>query len=287
MPRTPTGKIYKYHSSSLKPTNATENSLLTELDTEDRYRYNEYGRWEFVPPISLKSKRIQSLFIPLSNQTGLIFGEGTWRGINAELHSSGCMIYKARTSATAHDVGDAGTPNQTYGAMRVNDYAQVELLPKMQIIFSFSDTTAGNTVAFIGLIHDSKVPADTTATFMPSGAACIGMGYGLADTTYQIYHNDSTGAVTAVDTLISRDTNVYKLEIEYETTTSVRLSLYDIDMVLVFEDTYTTEIPASGIDIAFVAQIQNANHTTIYDVNMFDYVRLEKTRPPLSATTDF
>jgi hypothetical protein len=197
------------------------------------------------------------------------------------------MIYKARTSATAHDVGDAGTPNQTYGVMRVNDYAQVELLPKIQMIFSFDDTTAGNSVVFIGLIDDSKVPADTTATFMPNDAACIGLGYGLADTTYHVYHNDSTGAVTAVDTLIARDTNVYKLEIEYETTTSVRLSLYDIDMVMVFEDTYTTEIPASGIDIAFSLQIQNANHTARYGINMFDYIRLEKTRPPLNATTDF
>lgn len=282
------GKTYYRFSTSNRPTDAIENSILHEIDTEDDYRFNQYGRWEFVPPISLKSKRIQTLFIPFTNQTGLIFGEGTWRGINAELHNSGCMIYKARTSATAHDLGIASLPaDRTYGSMRVDDFAQVELLPKMQIIFSFSDTTAGNSVAFIGLMHDTKNAADTTATFMPDDAACIGLGYGLADTTYHVYHNDSTGAVTAVDTLIARDTNVYKLEIEYETTTSVRLSLYDIDMVLVFEDTYTTEIPASGIDIAFSLQIQNANHTTIYDVNMFDYVRLEKTRPPLSATTDF
>lgn len=269
-----------------KPTDASVDAVLTEIDTEDRYRYNEYGRWEFIPPLSLKSKRIQTLFIPFADQTGLIFGDGTWKAVVAELHNSGCMIYTTRTSASAHDVGDAGTPNQTYGNMRVNDYAQVELLPKMQMIFSFDDTTAGNSVVFIGLIDDSKVPADTTATFMPSDTACIGIGYGLANTTYQIYHNDSTGAVTAVDTLIARDTNVYKLEIEYETTTSVRLSLYDIDMALVFEATYTTEIPGSGIDTAFVAQIQNANHTARYGINMFDYIRLEKTRPHLSATID-
>lgn len=278
---------YNRGSTAPRPTDAQETSTVTEVDTDDKYRLNQYGRWEFIPPISLKSKRIQTLFIPLTDQTGLIFGDGNWKAITVELHSSGCMIYKTRTSATTHDVGDAGTPNQTYGLMRVNDYAQVELLPKIQMIFSFDDTTMGNSVAFIGLIDDSKVPADTTATFMPNDAACIGMGYGLANTTYQVYHNDSTGAVTTVDTLITRDTNVYKLEIEYETTTSVRLSLYDIDMALVFEDTYTTEIPASGIDIAFSLQIQNANHTARYGINMFDYIRLEKTRPPLSATTDF
>ena len=279
--------FFNRRSTAPRPANARTDSIVREVDTDDKYRLNEYGRWEFIPPISLKSKRIQTIFIPFTDQTGLIFGEGSWKGIVAELHNSGCMIYTARTSATAHDVGDAGSPNQTYGSMRVNDYAQVELLPKVQMIFSFNNTTAGNSVAFIGLIDDSKTPADTTATFMPSALACIGMGYGLADTTYKIYHNDSSGAVNTVDTLIARDTNVYKIEIEYETTTSVRLSLYDINMVMVFEDTYTTEIIGSGIDIAFVAQIQNADHTARYNINMFDYIRLEKTRPALSATTDF
>jgi hypothetical protein len=282
------GKTYELDSTVTKPTAGVPvDSILTETDTEDKYRYNQYGRWEFIPPISLKSKRIQTLFIPFTNQTGLIFGEGTWKGINAELHSSGCMVYKTRTSATDHDLGIASTPNHTYGYMGVNDFAIVELLPKAQMVFSFSDSAAGNSVAFIGLYHDSATLVDTTATFIPNDVAVFGIGYGLADTTIQVYHNDSSGAVTTVDTLIARSTDVYKIEIEYETSTSVRLSLFDIDMVLVFEDTYTTEIPPSGIDLGFLAKIQNANHTIQYGINMFDYIRLEKTRPPLSATLDF
>jgi hypothetical protein len=283
------GNIYTLDSTTTKPTDESvdEDSIVYEIDTEDRYRFNQYRRWEFIPPISLKSKRIQTLFIPFTNQTGLIFGNGTWRNIIEELHNSGCMVYSARTSASAHDLGQASSPNQTYGSMRLDDFAQVEHLPKAQMIFSFSDVVAGNSVAFIGLLHDSATLVDTTATFIPNDVAVFGLGYGLADTTFQIYHNDSSGAVNTVDTLITRDTDVYKIEIEYETTTSVRLSLYDIDMVLVFEDTYTTEIPPSGIDLGFLAKIQNANHDTQYGINMFDYIRLEKTRPPLSATLDF
>jgi hypothetical protein len=281
-----TGKTYRRFSTTNRPADAIENSILYEIDTEDSYRYNQYGRWEYIPPLSLKSKRIQTLFIPITDQTGLIFGDGQWKAINAELHSSGCMIYRTRTSATAHDVGDASDPNQTYGMMLVNDFAQVEHLPKAQMIFSFTDTGTTNSVAFIGIKNDSMTIVDTTATFLPDNTAVIGVGYRTSDTNLHIFHNDSSGAVNAVDTGITKSIDVYMIEIEYETTTSVRLSLYDIDMALVFEDTYTTEIPPSGIDLAFSAKIQNANHTARYGINMFDYIRLEKTRPALSTTID-
>lgn len=281
------GKTYIRKSTADRPTDATVNSILIESDTEDRYRFNKYGRWEFIPPISLKSKRIQTLFIPFSNQTGLIFGAGSWSAINAELHSSGCMIYKTRTSASAHDLGNASDPNQTYGQMSVDDFAQVEHLPKAQMIFSFDDIVAGNSVAFIGLTIDDIAILDTTATFIPNDVSVIGIGYGLADTNLFIFHNDSSGAVNTVDTGLARSTDVYMIEMEYETTTSVRVSLFDIDMELIFEQVFTTEIPPSGIDLGFIAKIQNANHTARYGINMFDYIRLEKTRPPLSATTDF
>lgn len=69
------GKEYEYSSGS-RPDDATEGSILYEIDTEDRYRYNQYGRWEFIPHVSLKSKRVQTLFIPFADQTGLIFGQG-------------------------------------------------------------------------------------------------------------------------------------------------------------------------------------------------------------------
>ncbi len=261
----------------IKPTDASVDSILTEIDTEDRYRFNEYGRWEFVPPISLKSKRIQTLFIPITNQTGLIFGDGGWQTILAELHSSGCMIYQIRTTLT---------DTVTRGSAFVNDFAQVELLPKIQMVFSFNDTS-DKCSAFIGLHNDVNAhPVDNT-TMANNDQALIGLGFRTSDTNYMIFHNDSSGAFTAVDTLIARDTNVYKLEIEYETSTSVRLSLFDINMDLVFEDTYTIEIPGSGIDLAFRASIINVDTVKRYVINMFDYIRLEKTRPPLSATTDF
>jgi hypothetical protein len=272
--------IFNRGSAAPRPSSAGVGSILREDDTEDKYRLNEYGRWEFIPPISLKSKRIQTLFIPFTNQTGLIFGEGFWQNINAELHSSGSMIYQIRTSTTENETGNSA------GYARVNDYAQVELLPKIQVIFTFSDTGT-NSAAAIGMIDDTPSFITTTAGFIPNDVACITLGYRTSDTNLFVFHNDSTGAVTAVDTLIPRSTDVFKLEIEYETTTSVRLSLYDIDMALVYENTFTTEIPASGIDLAFIARIQNANNSVRYNINIFDYVRLEKTRPPLSATMDF
>lgn len=266
-----------------KPTDASVDSILTEIDTEDRYRYNQYGRWEFVPPISLKNKRIQTLFCPISDQTGLIFGDGSWQNITAELHNSGCMIYKTRTSASIFDTPD---PSGSAGMIILNDYAQVELLPKIQAIFSF-DEFSTNSAAFIGLKNDSMSILTTTAAFIPDNTAVIGLGYRPSDTSLFVFHNDSSGVVNAIDTTIIRDNSVYMLEIEYETSTSVRLSLFDINVALVFEDTYTTEIPGSSIDLAFIARIQNVNASARYGINIFDYVRLEKTRPPLSATTDF
>ena len=280
MPRTLHGRVYKSSSSSVKPSDATENSILTELDTEDKYRYNQYGRWEFIPPISLKSKRIQTLFIPFTDQTGLIFGDGRWQNINAELHSSGCMIYQARTSTTEHETATS------QGFAVVLDYAQVEHLPKVQIVFSFNDTGT-NSAAFIGLRDDAGTILATTAAYIPVANAVFGLGYRTSDTNFFVFHNDSAGAVTAVDTGIARSTSVFMLEIEYHTTTSVRLTLFDINMEVIYNNTFSSEIPPSGIDISFVAIIQNANHTIRYVINIFDYVRLEKTRPALSATTDF
>lgn len=275
------GKTYRYYSDTPRPTtDAIENSILHEIDTEDDYRYNRYNRWEFIPPISLKSKRIQTLFIPFTDQTGLIFGQGTWQGINAELHSSGCMIYQVRTSTTENETSASA------GYARLNDYAQVELLPKIQLVFTFSDTGT-NSVAFIGIVNDASTILSTTSGFIANDIACIGLGYRTSDTNLFVFHNDSSGAITAVDTSIARSTDVFILEIEYETTTSVRVSLFDINMELLYEADFTTEIPGSGIDLAFMAGIQNANNTIRYKINIFDYVRLEKTRPSLSATTDF
>lgn len=275
------GKSYLVDSSSTKPTiDVTTDSILTEIDTEDRYRFNKYGRWEFIPPISLKSKRIQTLFIPLSDQTGLIFGDGRWQNIIAELHSSGCMVYSARTSASANESA------ASVAFASVNDYAQVEHLPKAQCIFSFSDT-GSNSAAFIGLKNDAPAGfLETTTGFIPTGYQCIGIGYRTSDTNLFVFHNDGSGAVNAVNTNIARSTNVYMLEIEYSTTTSVRLTLFDINMNIVYNNIFSTEIPGSGIDLAFLAQIQNANNTVRYIIHIFDYVRLEKTRPALSATMD-
>lgn len=271
---------YFQGSSAPRPTDATEGSILTETDTEDRYRFNKYGRWEFIPPISLKSKRIQTLFIPFTDQTGLIFGSGVWQNINTELQSSGSMLYQLKTSSSEFET------SLSTAFMRLNDYAQVELLPKIQVTFSCSDTST-NTAAFIGLQNDSPSGViSTTSGFVPDDVAVFGLAYRTTDTNFIVVQNDSTGSPTITDTLIPRDTDVYMVEIEYETSTSVRLSLFDIDMVLLFEDTYTTEIPGSGIDLAFLAKIQNANATVRYNLNIFDYARLEKDRPALSATID-
>lgn len=121
------GETYYFKSTSPRPQNPSINSILIETDTEDQYRYNKYNRWELIPPISLKSKRIQTLFCPLNNQTGLIFGDGSWQAINSELHSSGNMVYMARTSATS--TGNAADS----GWMQVRDFANVDMLPKAQM----------------------------------------------------------------------------------------------------------------------------------------------------------
>jgi hypothetical protein len=280
MPRTPTGKVYKYHSSSLKPTNATENSLLTELDTEDRYRYNEYGRWEFIPPIGLKSKRLHGLFIPNTFAGTMIFGAPVIQNINSELHSSGCMIYQLRTSTSASE------DSTSFGGAGVDDFAQPELLPKMEAVFSFNDTGA-NSATFIGLKKDADPVLETTTAYWPSALPVIGMGYKTSDTNLFLLHNDASGAVNRIDMGVARSDNVFWLEIEFHTTTSVRLSLFDINRDLLYENTLTTEIPPAGTELGFLAIVQNANTAQRYVINLFDYVRLEKNKAPLNKTTDF
>lgn len=277
---------YATDSAVAKPTtDVTVDSTLTEIDTEDRYRFNKYGRWEFIPPISLKSKRIQTLFIPFTDQTGLIFGVGTWRGINTELHSSSCLIHQCRTSLTEFNTSNGASPDSR-GFMALLDFAHTSLLPKIQMVFSWSDTGA-NSASFIGIKRETDGICEDVTNPFPSGVAVIGIGYRTTDTNIQVVHNDGVGAVNYIDTLIPRSTNVFMVEVEYHTATSVRVTLFDINMVVIYDNTLSTEIPPDGVDLAFNANIQNANTAARYRINMFDYIRLEKTRPPLSAIMDF
>ena len=235
--------------------------------------------------MSLKTKRIQSIFIPFSNQTGLIFGHGSWQNINPQLHSSGCMIYQARTSTSVFNTYSPSAPDSR-GFMTVDDVGLTSMLPKMVMIFSWSDTGT-NSASFIGFKKDADLVCTDVTDPFPDGLNIIGIGYRTSDTNIQVIRNDGTGSSNYTDTAIPRSTNVFKIEIEFESTTSVRVSLYDIDVVLIYEGTFTTELPSTGIDMGFTAHIQNANASIRYVINMFDFIRLEKTKAPLSATTDF
>jgi hypothetical protein len=272
------GKTYRRFSTTNRPADATENSILYELDTEDEYRFNQYGRWEYVPHMSYKSKRLHSLYMPKNNQTGLMFGDETHSGVNIELHSTGCMIYQVRSSSSVVD---------TKGFAAVNDFAQANLTPKCQTVFSFNDTATGNSAAFIGLYDDTISMLGTTAGFIPNDAAVVGIGYRSADTNIFVFHNDTTGAVNAIDTGIAKSTNIYMVEVSYDTSTEVRVSIYDIDMVQVYETTLTTEIPVTNMDLGYIATVVNANTLDQYVINIFDFVRLEKTKGALNPTTDF
>ena len=271
--------IYNIDSTATKPTDesVTVDSILIENDTEDHYRFNKYRRWEFIPHMSYKSKRLHSLYTPKNNSTGLIFGDETHSGVNIELHSTGCMIYQIRSSATTVD---------TKGFATVNDYAQANLTPKCQTIFSFNDTGA-NSAAFIGLKDDTPSLLVTTASFIQNDVAVVGVGYRSTDTNIFVFHNDVTGAVNAINTGIARSTNIYMVEISYDTTTTVRVSIYDIDMAQLYETTLSTEIPTGNMDLGYTAEVVNANTTSRYVINVFDFIRLEKTRGTLNPTTDF
>jgi hypothetical protein len=276
------GKIYRRFSTQVRPTaDVIENSIIHEIDTEDDYRFNQYGRWEFIPPVGHKSKRIQSLFIPFDNEGNLIFGAPVWKGINAEMHASGCMIYQIRTSAS---VSEHTTDSPGYAT--VDDVAQPEQLPKCQVILSFNDTGA-NSAAFIGFKQDDILILDTTTAFIPNDCPIIGLGYRKTDSNLFIFHNDNSGAVNAVDLSIARSDDVYMLEVEFETSTSARVSLFDIDMTQIYNNTFTTEIPPTGIEMGFEAIIQNANTSDQYVINIFDFIRLEKNKAALNKTTDF
>lgn len=273
------GKTYEFDSTVTKPTtDVPVDSILTETDTEDQYRYNQYGRWEYIPHMGYKSKRLHSLYMPKNHQTGLMFGEENHVGINIELHSTGCMIYQVRSSATTID---------TKGFAIVHDYAQANLTPKCQTVFSFNDAATGNSAAFIGLYDDSSTILDTTAGFIPNDITSVGIGYRSADTNIHVFHNDTTGAVNAIDTGIAKSTDIYMVEVSYDISTEVRVSLYDIDMVLVYETTLTTEIPVTNMDLGYIAVVVNANTSDQYVINIFDFVRLEKTKAALNPTTDF
>jgi hypothetical protein len=270
--------IFNRGSAAPRPSNAGVGSILREDDTEDKYRLNEYDRWEYIPHMGYKSKRLHSLYMPKNHQTGLMFGEENHVGINIELHSTGCMIYQVRSSASVVD---------TKGFAVVNDYAQANLTPKCQTIFSFNDTATGNSAAFIGIYDDAISLLDTTAGFIPNDTACVGIGYRSADTNIFVFHNDTTGAVNAIDTGIAKSTDIYMVEVSYDISTEVRVSIYDIDMVLVYETTLTTEIPVTNMDLGYIAVVVNVNTLDQYVINIFDFVRLEKTKGALNPTTDF
>ena len=275
------GKIYTRQSEGTRPTDATVDSIITELDTEDRYRYNQYGRWELIPQIGYKTKRRHTLFIPKNHQSHLIFGEASWQNINIELHSNGCMVYYARTLAAS-----SGVPDEDPGYIILNDFAQGWLLPKMQVIARFSDLTSSSH-AIIGIRDDATTVLTTYAAFIPNDVPCVLFGYKGTNPNFYLYHNDNSGAVVEVDTGIVRDTEPRLWEIEWETSTSVRATIYSIDGEVEYENTLTTNIPDPTIDLGFALRVINNDYVARYGIAVYDYIRLEKNKAEPDGGLDY
>ena len=269
---------YTIDYSATKPTtDVTVDSLLDEIDTEDRYRFNKYGRWELISHYRHQSKRIPSIFVPKLDAAAVIYGEPIWKDVNIELHNSGNMIYLTRTSAT-------NTNETSY--IQLNDFANVDMKPKLIVPLKFGDT-GSNSAVFCGLIKDSDTTLDITS-YLTGTTSCIGFGYRKTDTNFFVFHKTTAGTLQAVDTGIARNTNIYQLYIHFESSTSVRIILFNgSDMTIAFEATYTTDIPLSGIDLASALLIVNDNISTRYGIYMYEYMYLEKDRPAWSATVDF
>ena len=268
---------YTVDSTTVKPTtDVTVDSILDEADTEDRYRFNRYNRWELIPPVRLKAKRIPSLLIPTRDSH--IFGDNqNWAGVNIELHSNGCMVYTIRSSATVAE---------TRGSLRLNDVAITTLLPKIQTYFKFDNTTSAS-AATIGLIDDSKDGPSNTTTFIANDIAIVAFGYRKTDTNFFLFHNDTTGAVNAINTNIARDTSIHLLEIEYETSTSVRVTLFDVNGTVQYNTVLSSQIPATGIDLGVDLNVINADTVAQYGIRIYDYIRIEKNKPTPDPTLDF
>jgi len=271
------GKRYNLDFGATKPDDMLQDSLIHEVDTDDEYRYNKYGRWELIPQQRLNSKRIPAIFCPVTDQTGLIYGVGTWTAVNAELHSNGCMVYSCRT--TTVDL-------ETQACMRVNDFANADLLPKAQTIFKF-DNTDTSSAAFIGLHTDTTNAFATSGGGIVNDFAIAGIGYRPSDTNLFVFHNDASGAVNTIDTGIARNTNLHMFEIEYMTSTTCRITLFAIDGTVEYDTTLSSQIPPNSVDLAFDMKIINANTAARYGIRMYDYIRLEKNRPTPDGTLDF
>lgn len=268
-------QTYYYKSTSPRPLNPAINSILIETDTEDQYRYNQYGRWVLIPPISHNTKRLQTIFIPINDQTGLIFGDATWRNAFAELQDSGNMVYSVKS--------EAGIVESGY--MKVFDFANASMRPKIEVIFAFSETGT-NSAGFIGFLDDAGTGILAATPLILDNVCCFGIGYNHNHTNYQVIYNDSSGAVNFTDTGIIRSTDVYKVELSFDTPTIARISLYDINMALVYEDTFMTEIPPTNLDLSFLSEVINKDTSTglRFSLHLWDFIRLEKDKPALNPT---
>ena len=241
-----------------------------EVDTGDSYILKN-GMWVNENPIIPSISTAFSKFIPFPDQTGLTFGDAWWRKITAELMSDGSMVYQAKTSASVINDG---------AGMGIFDFALPEMYPKVEMTFKFDDLGT-NTNAVIGMFPDSVNNAflDSGSFWIANDTPSIAVGYKSADSNLFVYRNDATGAVNSQDTTIARTTDPIHVIIQFLAPQTAFVSISDMDNIVLFSQSYTTEIPALSTELGFYASITNFNTTAQYGINMYDYVYLEKRIP--------
>jgi hypothetical protein len=235
--------------------------------------------WQNESPASLSSSTISTKFIPFTDQTGLIFGNGYWTGVFSSLLSDGSMTYATKTITGA-------TNSPAY--VGVDDYALAQMLPKVEIKCVIDDDTT-STAMFIGFVDNAVTTTIGTpntsslmssySTFIVSNLMHVGFGSRTTDTDWQIVNNDSTGTPNFQTTGISRDTDVHTFTIQYTTPTSVTLTMTNINGTVLASITKTTQIPPPTGKLQFHMEIRNADTSRRYGIWIYDHIYMEKRIP--------
>lgn len=228
------------------------------------------GIWVNQNPVLPTIETVYTKFMPLSEQSGLTFGDGFWTNVFAELVGDGSMLYYTKSNTSGTHVG---------GYFGVTDFARPDLFPKIQIMMKVDNVTTSNSV-FVGMLDDAVANADTnTAGFVPDAKVCIGFGAKYSDTNWQIYHNDGSSTLQAIDTGIARATDIYDVIIQYLSATSVLIRVSDVNATTLYENILTSEIPVDDEELRFTGFVINEDTAANYGLYIYDHVYLEKRIP--------
>ncbi len=235
--------------------------------------------WQNESPVALTTTTSSTKFIPFTDQTGLVFGNGYWTSVFSSLLSDGSMTYTPKTITGA-------TNSPTWAG--VDDFALPNMLPKVEVKCVIDDDTT-STAMFIGLVDIAVTLTTGTpnvsslmtsySTFIVSNLMHVGFGARTSDSEWQIVNNDASGTPNFQTTGVSRDLDVHTFTIQYTTPTSVTLTIADVNGIILSRITKTSQIPPPTSKLQFHMELRNADTARRYGIWIYDHLYLEKKIP--------